>query len=124
MRRIAALAGLLLGAFAAQAGQSSCEDVLPHVMNFGVPRTSLAPDIAQRLPKTLADLVQPRYQDPCKQGKNLQIHLAFGSDYEVLDWIERGSVDGGIVPDLSLWLLKRDENPLHILVPEVASHVE
>jgi predicted acylesterase/phospholipase RssA len=114
---------LLLGAIPAHAAQPSCKDQLPHVLTFGVPRTSLPDDSRQRLPMTLADLVGPLYVDPCGAGKSLQIHLAFGSDYEILDWMGRGQIDGGIVPNLSLWLLNYDENPLLELNPEASQDV-
>jgi ABC-type phosphate/phosphonate transport system substrate-binding protein len=96
--RIIALAGLLLAAVTVEAAQSSCDDYLPHALSFAVPRTALTEEVAAKLPKTLASLVQPMYVDPCGKGKALQINLAFGSDYEVIDWLERGRVDGGIVP--------------------------
>lgn len=123
MRRMVA-AGMLLCAVTARGAPSSCKDQLPHALNFGVPRTSLDDAAAARLPETLARLVQPMYHDPCSRGKLLQINLAFGSDYEVLDWIERGSVDGGVVPDLSLWLLEHDGYPLLELNATAASEVE
>src|SRR5688572_12763101 len=124
MKRMICIAAMLVGAVATQAAQSSCDDHLAHVLNFGVPRTSLTEASATKLPDTLAKLVGPMYQDPCGKGKNLQINLAFGSDYEVLDWLERGSIDGGIVPDLSLWLLKHDENPLRELNAEQSAQLE
>jgi predicted acylesterase/phospholipase RssA len=122
MRRTIAVAVLLCGAVAgnARAAQPPCDDPLPHALNIGVPRTSLSPEAVAQLSKTLADLAGPLYVDPCKPGKSLQINLALGSDYEVLDWIERGSVDGGIVPNLSLWLLNHDGNPLREVRPEAA----
>lgn len=118
MRRMVVVV-MWLVAGTAQAAQTSCEDLLAHVLNFGVPRTSLDAEAAN-LPETLAGLVQPLYKDPCNKGKKLQINLTFGSDYEVLDWIERGSVDGGVVPALSLWLLER-ETPLRELSAAKAS---
>ncbi|MFL6245045.1 MAG: hypothetical protein ACJ74H_03400 [Thermoanaerobaculia bacterium] len=124
MKRIACVVGLLFGAVAVQAAQSSCKGHLAHVLNFGVPRTSLSEEAATKLPETLANLVGPMYEDPCHEGRSLQINLAFGSDYEVLDWMERGSIDGAVVPDLSLWLLKQDENPLRELNAERAAQVE
>lgn len=121
MKRIIVVMAMWCGAFAAYAAKPSCKDHLAHVLNFGVPRTALSAEQAEGLPETLATLVRPVYVDPCKKGKSLQINLAFGSDYEILDWMERGIVDGGIVPDLSLWLLNYDENPLLELNPQASA---
>jgi hypothetical protein len=105
MKRLLAAVVMLWMAVTAHAAKVSCDDDLPHVLSVGVPRTSLSDEDAKRLPQVLGTLFGAAYADKCKQGKALQVNLAFGSDYEVLDWLERGSVDAGIVPHLSLFLL-------------------
>lgn len=105
MKRLVAVVVMLWIAVTAQAAKVSCDDDLPHVLSVGVPRTSLSDDDAKRLPQVLRGLFGPAYVDKCGQGKALQINLAFGSDYEILDWLERGSVDAAVVPHLSLFLL-------------------
>ncbi len=113
MKRLAVAAVMLCGALSAEAAKVSCDDDLPHVLSVGVPRTSMSDAETARLPQLLQAAFAPAYIDKCGAGKDLQIHLAFGSDYEVLDWLERGSVDAGIVPHLSLFLLtNRNQNVL------------
>lgn len=124
-----AFAVLLSFAGTARAAKSSCDDHLPHVLNVGVPRTSLSQQQAEKLPDALAALVSSSYVNPCDaksigRNKTLQINLAFGSDYEVLDWLERGSVDAGIVPNLSLWLLEESQTPLKLLNRELSTRIE
>lgn len=100
MKALMAAVAVLCMAVSA-AAEVPCGDQLPNVLNVGIPRTALTDDQAKQLSQTLRTLFVPAYAD-CR---SLQINLAFGSDYEVLDWLERGSVDAGIVPHLSLFLL-------------------
>lgn len=106
MKRVAWLcAFVVLAVMSADAAKVPCEDDLPHVLNVAVPRTRVVDEETNLLPRILENLFGPAYVDPCGAGKELQIHLAFGSDYEVLDWLERGSVEAAVVPHLSLHLL-------------------
>ncbi|HEX2061771.1 MAG TPA: hypothetical protein VHK90_13615, partial [Thermoanaerobaculia bacterium] len=122
MKRLTAMVAVMLfGVVSARAAKVSCDDDLPHVLNVGVPRTSMSDQETLRLPQLLQTLFGAAYEDRCGAGKELQIHLAFGSDYEVLDWLERGSVDAGIVPHLSLFLLThRNRDGFRELSPATA----
>jgi predicted acylesterase/phospholipase RssA len=123
MKRIGiVVAGLVMSAFAALAQPPDCVDELARVLNVGIPRTAIAGEESERLARTIADVLGGAYIDRCKE---LQISFAFGSDYEVMDWLERGSVDAAIVPDLSLWLLtSRDGIPLRELNDEGSSKID
>lgn len=124
MKRLAAAVVMLWIAVTAQAAKVSCDDDLPHVLSVGVPRTSLADEDRKGLPQVLRSLFGAAYADKCRQGKALQINLAFGSDYEILDWLERGSVDAAIVPHLSLFLLThKNRHVLRELNAEAAAKV-
>jgi len=125
MKRIViAIAGLAMSAVTALAQPLDCVDDIAQVLNVGIPRTAVAVAVAERerLAQKIADVLDSAYIDPCRE---LQISFAFGSDYEVMDWLERGSVDAAIVPDLSLWLLTaRDGIPLRELNREASSKID
>jgi hypothetical protein len=123
MKRVIALAAVLCVTAIAQAAEAPCQDALPHELKFGIPRPSGADDAAN-LQAALSTLLQPLYQDPCGLGKKLKISIAIGTDYEILDWIESGSVEGAIVTDLSLWLLKKDGSLLQQLNPALSATAE
>lgn len=57
----------------------------------------------------------------CPPGHDLQMQLAVGNDYEVLDWLGKGLVDAAVVPTLSLYLLQRDQIELVLLGPPARS---
>ncbi len=104
------------------AAADPCKDHLANVLQVAVPRTSFSEEATAAVSATLRDVLGPAYADPC--GKNLQINIAFGSDYEVLEWIEKERVDAAIVPNLSLWLLTvRDGMPLRELNAAAAAQI-
>lgn len=110
-RGVAILLGFALHAGAAP--QDGCADRLPHVMQVGIPRTSLDEEALAEVARSIRAVLEPSYVDVCGKEKNLQINLALGSDYEVLEWIAQKRIDAAIVPDLSRWLLtNRDGMPL------------
>ena len=91
------------------------ENSEPHVLNLGLPRTLLlhlksakgkAEEQEQEIRKVFQDLYCPA--SSCKGARPLQINIAFGDDYQILDWVGKGWVDAAAVPTLSLYLLNRD----------------
>ena len=113
---------MLCVAMEVRAAADPCKDHLANVLQVAVPRTSFSEEATAAVSATLRDVLGPAYADPC--GKNLQINIAFGSDYEVLEWIEKERVDAAIVPNLSLWLLTvRDGMPLRELNAAAAARI-
>lgn len=84
------------------------------VLNVAVPRRLV--DAQSAWPDALADILEKASAD-----RGLQIHLAIGSDYEILDWLGKGLVDAGVIPSLSLYLLRdRDKIDLVEIGPRPA----
>lgn len=87
----------------------SCEGELPFVLNAAVAPTGRfqlhqVEDLADGLFRTLY-----RQWSPCQGSRSLQVNLAVASEYHVLQWLEEGSVDVAVIPELSLHLLERGE---------------
>ena len=51
---------------------------------------------------------QPGSGPPCRGERTYRVNIALGSDYQILDWLEQGLIDGAIVPELTLHLLLAD----------------
>lgn len=49
--------------------------------------------------------------------RTLQVNVAVGSDYEILDWFGKGLLDLAVVPEISAVLLKRDVDTVEIARP-------
>ncbi len=115
LSKICALMILLLTAPTAAWGslysEEDCEDLVPQVLNVGVPR---AGDLSEIDLQTLREAASRRLTalyaplDRCGGRKRLQVNIAIGNDYQILDWLGQGLIDVGVVPDLSLYLLGRD----------------
>ncbi len=103
---------LLPGAAVASLRQeANCGDLLPVVLNVGLPqpRESQAfrlEDLQRAAGKLFSSMV--RSQGKCHGGRALQVNIAIGNDYQILDWLGQGLVDVAVVPDLSVYLLERD----------------
>lgn len=90
-------------------------EAIAQVLNVAVPRRFVDPKsramtpgaLVGRLQKQLAKVVCPG--PLCPEGRSLQVQLAVGSDYEVLDWLGKGLIDAGVIPTLSLYLLNGDQ---------------
>ena len=54
----------------------------------------------------------------CSDRPVLQVNIALGTDYEILDWFGKGLLDMAVVPDISAYLLRQD----HLDVFELALH--
>ncbi|HSK81466.1 MAG TPA: hypothetical protein VLQ45_33740 [Thermoanaerobaculia bacterium] len=98
---------LLLGPASARAALLSnpdCDDRLPQVLNVGLPQTA-------ELPRFVGEIFEQLYRDHgrCKETRRLQVNIAVGNDYQILDWLGRRLVDVAVVPSLSLYLLERDK---------------
>ena len=121
--KICALAALLLAvppaARASLYSEPRCDDLLPEVLNVGLPRVpgldlGAVRDAARR---RLTEIYEPL--DVCAGRKRLQVNIAIGNDYQILDWLGQGLIDVAVVPDLSLYLLDRDG--VKLLEPPVAA---
>jgi predicted acylesterase/phospholipase RssA len=119
----------------------ACEEQIPQTITVAVPfrvaqRAADGPALAQQVAaafrtregrenvamKQLLGLrqstVSGEAQDPCAGRRRLQVNLALGSDYQVLDWLGQSQVDAGILPWMSRYLLQRDEVELLPVRPE------
>ena len=99
---------------------SSCLAVLLHLIpisGFGAPGSATEPDCLRdgTTPPTIA--VTPVYgpysptsqlplQTTQSNGIHSRAHIATGSPYQVLDWLENGKVDGAILSPFSLKLVE------------------
>lgn len=100
--RLAVAVAVLLSAFAAHAIEvADCGDTRPNTIRLGIPR--------ERSNAATTDLavaaLRSHYRDACEGTRPLEIRLAFGSDYQMLEWMQDGSLDAAIVTDFALWLL-------------------
>lgn len=100
-----------------------CENLLPVNLNIGIPwiaKTDLRPtDLANEVHGVVAKLYKPIPGDSCSEWRRIHINLALGSDYQMLDWLNRDLLDAAIIPDLSLYLLVRDTIGVYEINPEV-----
>ncbi|HYX24706.1 MAG TPA: hypothetical protein VFC23_11180 [Thermoanaerobaculia bacterium] len=105
---------LLLVPAAARASlrpEAKCEDHLPQVLNVGLPQP---PDLSawqlEKLRQAAEGLFSSIYQwqGRCRGRRDLQVNIAIGNEYQILDWLEQRLVDVAVVPDLSAYLLARD----------------
>lgn len=107
VRRIVPLLALLLvpaSARAALLSNPDCDDRLPQVLNVGLPQ-------AAELPPSIGKIFEQLYREHgrCKETRRLQVNIAVGNDYQILDWLGRRLVDVAVVPSLALYLLERDK---------------
>ncbi|HEY7215320.1 MAG TPA: hypothetical protein VIC28_11855, partial [Thermoanaerobaculia bacterium] len=95
-----------------------CDDLLPEVLNVGLPRVPGLDlgAVREAARQRLTELYRPL--DVCAGRKRLQVNIAIGCDYQILDWLGQGLIDVAVVPDLSLYLLGRDG--VKLLEPPVA----
>ena len=88
-------------------GQPECDSSLPLILDVGLPYMKGVE--LDDLERSLQAVIGERYlaSAPCPQ-RPLRVNVALGSDYQVIDWLDRGLVDMGVVPVLGLHLLRRD----------------
>ncbi len=101
--------------------ERDCDDLLPQVVNVGVPQALGGGGFSLEAVRDaargrLSDLYQPL--DRCDGRRRLQVNIAIGNDYQILDWLGQGLIDVAVVPDLSLYLLHRDGVELFAPPPE------
>jgi Patatin-like phospholipase len=97
----------------------------PHVLNLALPRSIVPLDPRtgkgkiEELKKNIKENFEKLYCSApgCKASRALQINIALGNDYQILDWLGKGWVDAGVIPPLSLYLLNRD----HLDLSEINS---
>jgi predicted acylesterase/phospholipase RssA len=103
---------------AALYSDQDCNDRLPQVLNVGLPYAREILDIRyEAVQKSARELFQGLYRThaPCGATQRLQVNLAIGNDYQILDWLSRGLVDVAVVPTLSVYLLQRDRVEIRAL---------
>jgi predicted acylesterase/phospholipase RssA len=96
------------------------DDLLPQVLNVGLPYARDLLDIRyEAVQKSARELFEGLYRAhaPCGSRQRLQVNLAIGNDYQILDWLGRGLVDVAVVPTLSVYLLQKDGVELRELSP-------
>lgn len=99
-RLAVAVAVLVLSVLSVNAMNApDCGEFLPNIVVLGIPR-----DRGNHLTKDLALVgLHAHYYDEC--ARPLEIQLAYGSDYQMVEWLQAGSIDAAVVGDFSLWLL-------------------
>jgi len=113
----AALFALAPVARAPAAGlDSSATQATPQILNLALPY-GLVP-LETKAGKTRIAFSQKDFERrlrdlycsgaSCQTARPLQINIALGNDYQILDWLGKGWVDSAVIPPLSLYLLKRD----------------
>lgn len=93
--------------------EANCGDLLPQVLNVGLPQprdllTFELEDLRQATERLFASMI--RTQGRCHGGRTLQVNIAIGNDYQILDWLDQGLVDVAVVPDLSVYLLQERDS--------------
>ncbi|HEX2644245.1 MAG TPA: hypothetical protein VHU81_14715 [Thermoanaerobaculia bacterium] len=129
LRRLAVLAFTVLAvvpgfpAAASPAGEDPCADTaLPFALNIGLPQLPDADGFqAAALQTEVGDLIRDFYSHHgrCPE-RQLQVNITVAGDYEILDWLAQGLIDVAVVPDLTLYLLSRDDIPFREL--DLAGH--
>ncbi len=94
----------------ALADHTDCENPLPHVLNLGLPRLPKAGFELQDLKDSVERFMAEFYQEHgrCPGTRRLQVNITVASDYEILDWLGQGVIHAAVVPDMTLYLLRRD----------------
>lgn len=77
---------------------------LPNAVRIGIPRDRGD----QATTAAIREILILLYRDPCYGVQPLEIQNAYGNDYQMLEWLESGAIDGAIVTDFALWMLHQD----------------
>lgn len=82
---------------------------LPSALNLGLTRLPSAPGFdAMGLEGQIRTLLDKVYGDQALCSGSVEVNIAMGSEYEILDWLGQSLIDAALVPDLTLYLLQRD----------------
>jgi predicted acylesterase/phospholipase RssA len=107
----ACVAGWLAArAAAAVLGPTPCEDRLPVILRVGLPQAGVvaalsAPELRARVERVFAQVYGQH--GLCRESRRLQINVALGNDYQIVDWLAQGRIDVGVTTDVGLFLLNR-----------------
>lgn len=93
---------------AESAVRAKCSNRLPQVLDVALPYPEDANVDGAREPLEAITTRWHRGSQLRCPVRPLQVNVAFGSDYQILDWLDRGEVDVGVVSTLSHHLLRRD----------------
>lgn len=86
-----------------------CDHALPSALNLGLTRLPSAPGFdAQGLEGQIQRLLDRVYAEHALCPGAVEVNIAMGSEYEILDWLGQSLIDAALVPDLTLYLLQRD----------------
>ena len=98
---VAVVVLLAISSFAHAVEVVDCGDARPNTIRLGIPR--------ERTNAATTDLavaaLRSHYRDECGGARPLEIQLAFGSDYQMLEWLQDGGIDAAVVTDFALWML-------------------
>lgn len=120
MKNVRALLIPLVFALCAQAAladHDDCRSALPQVLKLGLTRQPETEEQRRILEGQVRSLVADVYarHGRCSRLRPLKVDIALGNDYEILDWLGQDLIDAAIVPELTLYLLERDEVDLREL---------
>lgn len=101
---------LAAGAAGAVLGPAPCEDRLPVILRVGLPQAGLvsglsAGELRARVERLFAQVYGQH--GLCRDSRRLQINVALGNDYQIVDWLAQGRIDVGVTTDVGLFLLSR-----------------
>jgi predicted acylesterase/phospholipase RssA len=126
-------------AFAGEPAKVPCSELLPHALNVGLPRIASTKETSTELIDPLKSVIAQTYRqavfppaggsassnwtstrpapppDDCFGTERIQMNIAVGNDYQMLDWLDQGLLDAAVVSDLSLSLLANDDVILYEL---------
>jgi predicted acylesterase/phospholipase RssA len=78
-------------------------------LNLGLTRLPSAPGFdAGGLEVQIQRLLNRVYEHEALCTGSVEVNIAMGSEYEILDWLGQSLIDAALVPDLTLYLLQRD----------------
>lgn len=100
---------LLATPLAALDDPSDCDNALPHVLNLGLPRLPKAGFSLEDLRPGVDGFMREFYREhgQCYGRRPLQVNVTVASDYEILDWLSQGTIHAAVIPDMTLYLLKK-----------------
>jgi hypothetical protein len=109
--RLVSFLCLLAAPLPALADHTGCDNPLPHVLNLGLPRLPRAGfelhDLKEGVERFMAEFYQEHGR--CPGERQLQVNITVASDYELLDWLSQGTIHAAVIPDMTLYLLKKHD---------------
>lgn len=115
---------LALPASAVRQAETPCEERLPQALNVGMPRIAgltkqRRAEIVGQFGRVFRALYEEAHGGLCGGTQAIQVNIALGNDYQMIEWLNQGAIDAAIVPDLTLSLLNRDQLAVYEISPAV-----